>query len=220
MSQRRSQITESTVTNMPISPNILIFSSRKLINNFPETDQSPFLYLLFIYSSRNRISTSTSTSISLSLYLSLKSLGSISLYRSIFFYLSVNHSGLYVIQAVSFSLSHSLSLSTLALSISLTRLSLLSWTAQNLPSLPDPLSCLLLNFTSFSLLVCPCYQTSVAVPDSPESALVTRFSLGLLQTVHVTSFSPLLICPCYQIFAAVLDSPESVHVTRFSLCSY
>ena len=91
---------------------------------------------------------------------------------------------------------------------------------QNLPSLPDPLSCLLLNFTSFSLLVCPCYQTSVAVPDSPESALVTRFSLGLLQTVHVTSFSPLLICPCYQIFAAVLDSPESVHVTRFSLVSY
>ena len=101
-----------------------------------------------------------------------------------------------------------------------TRLSLLSWTAQNLPSLPDPLSCLLLNFTSFSLLVCPCYQTSVAVPDSPESALVTRFSLGLLQTVHVTSFSPLLICPCYQIFAAVLDSPESVHVTRFSLFRY
>ena len=130
MSPRCSQITESTVTNMPISPNILIFSSRKLINNFPETDQSPFLYLLFIYSSRNRISTSTSTSIYLSLYLSLKSLGSISLYlslslsislyRSIFFYLSVNHSGLYVIQAVSFSLSHSLSLSTLALSISLT----------------------------------------------------------------------------------------------------
>ena len=98
-----------------------------------------------------------------------------------------------------------------------TRLSLLSWTAQNLPSLPDPLSRLLLNFTSFSLLVCPCYQTSVAVPDSPESALVTRFSLGLLQTVHVTSFSPLLICPCYQIFAAVLDSPESAHVTRFPL---
>ena len=57
-----------------------------------------------------------------------------------------------------------------------TRLSLLSWTAQNLPSLPDPLSRLLLNFTSFSLLVCPCYQTSVAVPDSPESALVTRLS--------------------------------------------
>ena len=72
-----------------------------------------------------------------------------------------------------------------------TRLSLLSWTAQNLPSLPDPLSCLLLNFTSFSLLVCPCYQTSVAVPDSPESALVTRLSLGLL-----------LNCPCYQFFAA------------------
>ena len=113
MSPRRSQITESTVTNMPISPNILIFSSRKLINNFPETDQSPFLYLLFIYSSRNRISTSTSTSIYLSLYLSLKSLGSISLYLSLSLYLflslcrslwSLCHSGRLLL-ALSFSIS-------------------------------------------------------------------------------------------------------------------
>ena len=113
MSPRRSQITESTVTNMPISPNIFIFSSRKLINNFPETDQSPFLYLLFIYSSRNRISTSTSTSIYLSLYLSLKSLGSISLYLSLSLYLflslcrslwSLCHSGRLLL-ALSFSIS-------------------------------------------------------------------------------------------------------------------
>ena len=40
---------------------------------------------------------------------------------------------------------------------------------------------------------------------SPESALVTRFSLLLLKTVKVTSF---LLIRIFTIFTAVLDSPE------------
>ena len=51
---------------------------------------------------------------------------------------------------------------------------------------------------------------------SPESALVTRFSLLLLQTVKVTSFLLIRICHCYQNLSPV--ATKTVQVTSFFTC--
>ena len=51
---------------------------------------------------------------------------------------------------------------------------------------------------------------------SPESALITRFSLLLLQTVKVTSFLLIRICHCYQNLSPV--ATKTVQVTSFFTC--